>query len=125
MKFTELGHEITGVPTDAYLHPTQLYESFAMLAVFFFLLWLHKHRRFSGQAILFYALLYSAIRFAIEFLRDDPRGDLFGLTTATGLSTSQIISLIVGIAALILLIVRWRKAATLTRADGVSAPTAA
>lgn len=125
VKFTELGHEITGVPTDAYLHPTQLYESFAMLAVFFFLLWLHKHRRFSGQAILFYALLYSAIRFAIEFLRDDPRGDLFGLTTATGLSTSQIISLIVGIAALILLIVRWRKAAALARADRVSAPSAA
>jgi len=91
------------------LHPTQLYESFAMLIVFFFLLWLHKRKRFSGQVILLYALLYSAIRFAIEFVRDDPRGDIFGLTTATGLSTSQIISLIVGGAALILLIVRWRK----------------
>ena len=124
VKFTELGHGITGVPTDAYLHPTQLYESFAMLLVFFFLLWLHKRRRFNGQVILFYALLYSVIRFAIEFLRDDPRGDLFGLTTLTGLSTSQIISLIVGIAALILLIVRWRKAAALARADGVTAPSA-
>jgi phosphatidylglycerol:prolipoprotein diacylglycerol transferase len=109
VRFTELGHEITGVPIDAPLHPTQLYESFAMLAVFFFLLWLHKRRRFSGQVILVYALLYSIIRFAIEFLRDDPRGDLFGLTTLTGLSTSQIISLIVGIAALVLLILRWRK----------------
>lgn len=109
VKFSELGHEITGVPTDAYLHPTQLYESFAMLIVFFFLLWLHKHRRFSGQVILFYALLYSAIRFAIEFLRADPRGDLFGLTTLTGLSTSQLISLVVGSGALVLLIVRWRK----------------
>jgi len=113
VKFTELGHEITGVPTDAYLHPTQLYESFAMLIVFFFLLWLHKHRRFSGQVILFYALLYSVIRFAIEFLRADPRGDLFGLTTLTGLSTSQIISVIVGTAALIMLIVRWRKNSSL------------
>jgi phosphatidylglycerol:prolipoprotein diacylglycerol transferase len=109
VKFTELGHEITGVPTDVALHPTQLYESFAMLIVFFFLLWLHKRRRFSGQVILVYALLYSIIRFAIEFLRDDPRGDLLGLTTLTGLSTSQIISLIVGIAALVLLILRWRK----------------
>jgi phosphatidylglycerol:prolipoprotein diacylglycerol transferase len=125
MKFTELGHEITGVPTDIYLHPTQLYESFAMLIVFVFLLWLHKHRRFSGQVILFYALLYSVIRFGIEFLRDDPRGDVFGLTTVTGLSTSQIISLIVGTGALVLLIVRWRKAAALTSADGVVAPSAA
>jgi phosphatidylglycerol:prolipoprotein diacylglycerol transferase len=125
VKFSELGHEITGVPTDTYLHPTQLYESFAMLAVFLFLLWLHKHRRFSGQAILFYALLYSAIRFAIEFLRDDPRGDLFGLTTATGLSTSQIISLIVGSAALILLIVRWRKSSAVTKANAAIAQSAA
>jgi phosphatidylglycerol:prolipoprotein diacylglycerol transferase len=125
VKFTELGHEITGVPIDSYLHPTQLYESFAMLIVFFFLLWLHKHRRFSGQVILFYALLYSVIRFAIEFLRDDPRGDLFGLTTLTGLSTSQLISVIVGIAALSLLIVRSRKNSAVTKADAATAPDTA
>ena len=125
VKFTELGHEITGVPLDVRLHPTQLYESFAMLLVFLFLLWLHKHRRFNGQVILFYALLYSVIRFAIEFLRDDPRGDLFGLTTMTGLSTSQLISLIVGTGALVLLLLRWRKAARTTKAHGVAAPNAA
>lgn len=125
VKFTELGHEITGVPLDVRLHPTQLYESFAMLLVFFFLLWLHKHRRFNGQVILFYALLYSVIRFAIEFLRDDPRGDLFGLTTLTGLSTSQLISLIVGAGALVLLVLRWRKAAGISKAHGVAAPNAA
>ncbi|MDQ6652233.1 MAG: prolipoprotein diacylglyceryl transferase [Acidobacteriota bacterium] len=125
VKFTEVGHEITGVPTDAYLHPTQLYESFSMLIVFFFLLWLHKHKRFSGQVILLYVVLYAVIRFVIEFVRDDPRGDLFGLTTLTGLSTSQIISVIVGIPALVLLILRWRRAALLTRAPVVAEPTAA
>jgi prolipoprotein diacylglyceryltransferase len=60
--------------------------------------------------ILAYALLYSVIRFSIEFVRDDPRGDVFGLTSLTGLSTSQLISLVIGIAALILLIVRRRRA---------------
>lgn len=110
VKFTELGHEITGVPTNVYLHPTQLYESFAMLGVFLFLLWLHKRRQFSGQVILVYALLYSTIRFLIEFVRDDPRGDILGLTSLTGLSTSQLISLVVGLSALILLIVRYRRA---------------
>jgi phosphatidylglycerol:prolipoprotein diacylglycerol transferase len=125
VKFTELGHEITGVPVGVPLHPTQLYESFAMLIVFFFLLWLHKHRRFNGQVILFYALLYSVIRFAIEFLRDDPRGDLFGLTTLTGLSTSQIISIIVGAGAVVLLIVRWRRASGLTGAHGAAARSVA
>jgi len=110
VKFTELGHQITGVPTDVHLHPTQLYESFGMLLVFLFLLWLHKRKRFDGQVILAYALLYSAIRFAIEFVRDDPRGDVFGLTSLTGLSTSQLISLVIGIWALILLIRRRRRA---------------
>jgi len=112
VKFTDLGHQITGVPIDTYLHPTQLYESFAMLLVFFFLFWLHKRKRFSGQVILTYALLYSLIRFAIEFVRDDPRGDILGLTTLTGLSTSQLISIVIGICALILLVVRRRRAQT-------------
>ncbi len=109
VKFTELAHDITGVPVDVYLHPTQLYESFSMLLAFLFLLWLHRRKRFDGQVILIYALLYSVIRFAIEFVRGDPRGDIFGLTTLTGLSTSQLISIVVGIVAAILLIKRWRN----------------
>ena len=121
VKFTELGHQITGVPTDVHLHPTQLYESFAMLLVFLFLLWLHKRRRFSGQVILAYALLYSAIRFAIEFVRGDPRGDLLGLTTLTGLSTSQLISIVIGVSALIALIIRRRRAQQIDKTDGLVA----
>ena len=117
VRFSELGHEITGVPIDAHLHPTQLYESFSMLLVFFLLLWLHKHRRFEGQVILVYAVLYSVIRFLIEFVRDDPRGDILGLTTLTGLSTSQIISIIVGITALVLLAIRWRKISAASETD--------
>jgi len=119
VKFTELGHQITGVPTDVYLHPTQLYESFAMLIVFLFLLWMHRRKRFNGQVILLYALLYSIVRFAIEFVRDDPRGDIFGLTTLTGLSTSQMISLVVGIAAAVLLVIRWRRANATADAKGL------
>ncbi|HTG86464.1 MAG TPA: prolipoprotein diacylglyceryl transferase [Pyrinomonadaceae bacterium] len=117
VQFSELGREITGVPIDQHLHPTQLYESFAMLLVFFGLLWLHKRKRFDGQVILVYALLYASIRFAIEFVRDDPRGDILGLTTLTGLSTSQMISLVIGVLALILLIARNRKSRVLNYED--------
>lgn len=131
--FTQQGYTVTGVPTvvnqltdpaqQAYwtqklgndsaplhLHPTQLYESFGALLIFFFLLWLFKHRRFSGQVILFYAILYAVMRFTIEIFRDDPRGDVLGLTTLTGLSTSQMLSIIVGLGGLVLLIIRWRRA---------------
>jgi phosphatidylglycerol:prolipoprotein diacylglycerol transferase len=110
VRFTQAGHDITDVPIGVPLHPTQLYESFAMLIVFFFLLWLHKRKKFSGQVILAYAFIYATVRFLIEFVRNDPRGDIFGLTTMTGLSTSQMIGIIVGIGALILMIVRWRRA---------------
>ena len=125
VQFTERGHEITGVPIEAHLHPTQLYESFSMLLVFFLLLWLNKRKRFDGQVILLYALLYSIIRFAIEFVRDDPRGDILGLTTLTGLSTSQLISLVVAAAALVILVIRWRKATPDARTDRLVASTAA
>jgi len=110
VQFTQAGHDVTDVPINAHLHPTQLYESFAMLIVFFFLLWLHKRKKFSGQVILAYAVIYATVRFLIEFVRDDPRGDIMGLTSLTGLSTSQMIGLVVGTAALITLIVRWRRA---------------
>src|SRR6266581_6081084 len=110
VRFTELGHEVTGVPIDAKLHPTQLYESGAMLIAFVFLLWLHKRKKFSGQVILAYAVIYANVRFLIEFVRDDPRGDILGLTTLTGLSTSQMIGIVVGVGALIIFVIRRRRA---------------
>jgi phosphatidylglycerol---prolipoprotein diacylglyceryl transferase len=112
VQFTEAGHEVTGVPLDVHLHPTQLYESFASLAIFFFLMWLHRRKKFSGQVILFYGVLYAITRFSIEFFRDDPRGDILGLTSLTGLSTSQMISLLIGAISVIILIVRWRRASS-------------
>lgn len=113
--FSDAGHDYTGVPivgpdgADLYLWPTQLIESFVMLAVFGFLLWLHARKKFSGQILITYGIIYSILRFSIEFIRDDPRGDLFGLTTLTGLSTSQLVSLVVAAFALIFLVWRLRS----------------
>jgi phosphatidylglycerol:prolipoprotein diacylglycerol transferase len=118
VEFTPLGHEVTGVPLGVHLHPTQLYESFAMLALFFLLVWLHRRKRFSGQVLLSYAVLYGLTRFVIEFFRDDPRGDVAGITTLTHLSTSQIISLLVFCGGLVFLILRWRRAASGQAGEG-------
>ena len=120
--FTEAGHEYTGVPVvtadnhPAFLYPTQLIESFTMLLVFGILVYLHRHKKFNGQILITYGIIYSIFRFLIEFIRDDPRGDLFGLTTATGLSTSQLASILVATGSIIFLIVRLRRAET--RASG-------
>ncbi len=122
VQFSETGHEATGVPVygpdgrDLYLHPTQLYESFAMLAVFGLLLYLHTRKRFDGQILIAYGIIYSIVRFLIEILRDDPRGDLFGITTATGLSTSQLISILVAGVSIVFLFVRWKS-------GGITRPT--
>ncbi len=114
--FTKTAHEFTGVPiysadgSALHLHPTQLYESITMLIVFGILVYLHKHKRFDGQVLIAYGIIYGIVRFTIEFFRDDPRGNLFGLTSLTGLSTSQIISLIVAAGAVVFMIWRLKKA---------------
>lgn len=117
--FTEQAHEFTGVPifgadgAALHLHPTQLYESITMLIVFAILVYLHKKKSFDGQVLIAYGIIYGIVRFTIEFFRDDPRGDLFGLTSLLGISTSQIISLIVVAGAVAFMIWRLRKKETL------------
>ena len=67
--FTDKGHEYTGVPMygpsneDLYLHPTQLIESFTMLAVFGLLVWLHRRKKFDGQVLIDYGIIYAIFRF--------------------------------------------------------------
>jgi phosphatidylglycerol:prolipoprotein diacylglycerol transferase len=116
--FSDKGHEVTNVPTivahlpaaiqkqwadklggltaPVHLHPVQLYEVGATLVIFAILLVMARKRKFHGQIVLAYAVLYAVARFIIEIWRDDPRGALLGL------STSQFIALVIfvgGIAA--------------------------
>lgn len=51
------------------VHPVQLYEAVFNFALFFFLLFLYQRRKFRGQIIAIYFLLYSAGRFVFEFFR--------------------------------------------------------
>jgi phosphatidylglycerol:prolipoprotein diacylglycerol transferase len=88
--------EIGGAPLGVPLHPVQLYESGVCLAIFFFLVWLARRKRFDGEIILAYSIMYAVARFFLEYLRGDmDRGFLFGGM----LSTSQFIAIIVLIAA--------------------------
>ncbi len=81
------------------IHPTQLYESVGNFVIFLFLN--HMLLKVSkGRIFLLYILLYSTLRFNIEFLRGDDRG-LYIL----GLSQAQVISLILIMLSLLL----WKK----------------
>jgi phosphatidylglycerol:prolipoprotein diacylglycerol transferase len=60
-------------PQTLGLHPTQLYESFSMLLVFFLLLAYLPLRRQPGEAMALFMFCYGLQRFLVEMLRDDPR----------------------------------------------------
>src|SRR6185295_11765986 len=103
VRFTEKASELTGVPIDSPLVPTQLIEAAANLLIFAFLLWLTKRRKFEGQIIYSYLMIYSVARFTIEFWRDDPRGTVFGL------STSQFISIVMFAFGFVMTLYYWRR----------------
>jgi phosphatidylglycerol:prolipoprotein diacylglycerol transferase len=65
------------------VHPTQVYESAASLAIAAFcLLWVHPRKRYDGQVFAAFLALYAVARFLLEYLRRDDRGALLGLTTS-------------------------------------------
>lgn len=78
------------------VHPTQLYEAGAEFAMFAFLLWMRQHKRFHGQLFLLWVSLYPIIRSVIEIYRGDKDRGVYIL------STSQYISIGVGLMALVL-----------------------
>ncbi len=76
------------------VHPTQIYESAASLAVAAVcLLVVHPRKRYDGHVFVAFLCLYAGARFVVEILRRDARGDLFGL------STSQLIGVVLVAAA--------------------------
>ncbi|MDF1564504.1 MAG: prolipoprotein diacylglyceryl transferase [Deltaproteobacteria bacterium] len=87
--------------TTQALYPTQLFESLGVLLIFFALIWLQRRKRFNGQVLIFYFILYPLFRTLNETFRGDwERGLLFRWPAEDPvmLSTSQIISF--GVAAL-------------------------
>lgn len=70
--------------------PVQLVESFLNLLVFLLLNYFLKNKKYKNILIYIYLLLYSIVRFTLEFLRGDSYRGIF-----YGLSTSQYISLLI------------------------------
>jgi phosphatidylglycerol:prolipoprotein diacylglycerol transferase len=65
------------------VHPTQVYESFAALAIAAFLiLYVQGRKRYDGQVFVAFLALYAVSRFVIEFWRSDDRGGWLSLSTS-------------------------------------------
>ena len=84
---SEVAPQYLGIP----IHPTQLYESAGNVVIFLILnaalSRALKGRLPAGTVTVLYALLYSALRFSLEFLRGDDRGAF-----TLGLSPAQFLS---------------------------------
>jgi len=99
--------EIGGAPLGVPLHPVQIYESLICLGLFFFLVWLARQKKFDGQIILAYSIIYAIARFLLEYVRGDAdRGFIFGGL----LSTSQVIAMVVLLICVPLFVSRKSKA---------------
>jgi len=71
--------------------PTQLYESLADFLIFTGLVIFRKFKRFEGQLLWLYIMVYALVRFGLEFLRGD---EIRGTIGISWLHTSQLIALI-------------------------------
>ncbi len=98
--------EIGGAPLGIPLHPVQIYESLACLGLFFLLVWLARRKRFDGEIILAYSIIYAVIRFLLEYLRGDAdRGFVLG----GWLSISQFIAGVVFVFCLPLFLMKLKR----------------
>jgi phosphatidylglycerol:prolipoprotein diacylglycerol transferase len=101
-----LGLLAPGAPTSLPVHPTQLYESLAGVALLCFVFAVRRRQRVSGQALAAFTMGYAVLRYLIEIVRADPGRGAIGPW-----STSQLIAMATFVAAAALLyVLRQRRA---------------
>src|SRR5262249_50434569 len=120
-------HIITpGALSTIPIHPTQLYESLGCALIFLFLSWFRSRKRFHGELLALYLMLYAPLRALVELFRgDEERGRVFNFLGGAAqhawwnLSTSELISIGIFAAGVTLYVLQGR------RAQGASLPAAA
>ncbi len=103
--FIDPAHRIAGYADQAYYHPLFLYESIYNIANMGILIWIsrvYKDKLKPGDVFLVYAFIYPLGRFLLEFLRLDA-------SNVFSLNINQTFMAVVGLASLVVLILRHRK----------------
>ena len=108
----------SGALTTIPIHPTQLYESVGTAAIFLFLTLWRSRKRFHGELLALYLMLYAPLRATVETLRgDEERGRVFNFLGAWArhawwnLSTSELISVGIFLAGFAIYVTQSRRAA--------------
>jgi phosphatidylglycerol---prolipoprotein diacylglyceryl transferase len=113
LEHRQLGLLPAGAPASLPVHPTQLYESLAGIALLFVVWAVHRRQRVPGYALAAFAVGYGVLRYFIEIVRADPRRGAIGPW-----STSQFIAILTIVAAAALLYGLRRKDADLSNSMG-------
>lgn len=92
------------------VHPTFLYESVATFLIFLCLIFLQKNRKFKGEIIICYLVLYSGVRMLIEEIRMDSL--MLG-----NFRISQILSIAIFVVFSIILAKKYRKSLILNKIE--------
>ena len=105
-----------GVDGTRLVHPTFLYESILNILVFLLLLRIRKNHKVKGSVFAAYLMLYSFVRFMMEFLRTDEFG-------VGAIRYNQVFAVAVFIGALIWLIYLNKRSLKQAQADEVIPPS--
>ncbi len=93
-------------PLNVPLHPTQIYSSLSGFVIFLVVLVLYSKKKFEGQVFLWFLIMHSTARLAIERFRADDRGILLG----SNMSMTQLVATLILITSVgILLVVKSKK----------------
>jgi len=94
-------------PLNISLYPTQIYSSLSGFVIFFVLILMHSRKKFEGQVFLWLLVLHSTARLFVERLRGDDRGILLG----GDMTITQLVTLLILIAAIVTLFIFKRRQA--------------
>ena len=94
-------HETHG----AAVHPTEIYDALLNLALYFFLAWLFRRKKFDGQIFSTYLIVYAVFRSIVEYFRGDYPTD----HVHAGLTSAQLVSVPIFVAGLVLAAVLARR----------------
>jgi|ERR1700682_5950667 len=99
------------------IHPTQLYEALGTALIFLFLTYWRSRKRFHGELLALYLMMYAPLRAVVETFRgDEERGRVFNFLGGWArhawwnLSTSELISVGIFAAGMAIYVTQSRKA---------------
>ncbi len=101
IKYPE-GHETF----PSHVHPTQIYESLLNFALYGFLAWFYRRKKFDGHVFALYLIIYAMLRCVVELFRADyDKSEYFlGL-----ISPGQLISIFIITFGIVLFVIRSRR----------------